>query len=1264
MKKYSRIKESINKSPFDLTEKELAFIIGSASGLCESKGMICDIIWERLSYFLNIDYKEFYVSYQSGIFKYQDKKLFKIDYSYEGRKLYGIYELFTYNNNNLKQSYMGYEISEIQDTELGYEFDDVNVLNEGIKVVGFDFDDEESSSEHIPTKVVYWYDKISKNWITQVLDEKGYEIESEYSGNKEDAIFTCKQFSKEYNNIPYEKFRQKKESLSNNKIDYNTENKSNLKTLNESSKIELLYHGSQQNDIILREEPIYLTDSIDLAIQFAKGYAFNNKLQDKDVPTLYTMDVTFNNLLTITTEEEYDELMDITNIDNTVKYLNENNYDGIMYNDGEETYYLCLNAKKQCDIISSEVLDESLTEKVSPKDYNPTKTGKAYKVFRVKNGKLYPPMVANQGGQDTPIGVWLDAEEGEFAGLSKTGRPQVKSTGSGNLAYRPGWHLGDVPRAKQFDRLNKETGEYEFPKDFVWAECDYVMDIDYQDEADEQGYMRTKVDDNGNVTSYKSDKYQHSLAGLKKLPNNGYYKYRTNPNPDTVPWVITGQMKVDRLLSDDEVNNILKSKGIQPIHRQGGDKTLKELGLSESLSEELLSTERFDVFVTDSPYQTKNKLKSSKDEMRVYINKTTDTYLVCTAFEATHTDMIELADKNGFNFKQIDDFDKNQICILYVPKEDEYFDEEDDALSDDYDTLYEYEDGSRVYSRYQNFEDFELCKILGKYTKKTRKTIKRPMYGFEGEYEYMDIFESFYEDEPSKVLYRTGDLDFDKKIGLFFTDDLNYYKYNTSYGWDKSTDIKKYELDLSKAKVFDPMKDWDLGVENWAVIRCDLDDLQSYGYVEGKYDIEYLDDIDYDDPDEYHEVLVDTDGLAYFGYDNGYDVTVLRDIPSSGYDSSKKFTEYCVHNKNIIKELNESLKESDDSNLKSQIEQDILAIEDINEFLKVVNIETHKEPSMVGPMYLLKDGSFIYVNDYVSKNKYDSESNRTHTGFIGLMMDEYVENKYNFNPNNIYLSPHTIRGILEENGLIRLNTGSTASDKRFYMCLPSGDYAKPTYAQYNSLLEFLDLNTKEVWVYIGNKWDAVSQKYVDYIPEDVIKKIKRYYASGTLYESKEEYNWKDDYDALVNIEINNLNKWLSKYGFEVELITDEDVLDDIDWENSVAMFLGEYQDNASVFPIALNKDYILNNCEDKQDLVYGIRGSIWHEAGHGIFRYLNDFYNLDDLDEEEVVEDFAKYQEDSELFNILTQYINEREDFNESIKEDKTPTQEFVEQFK
>jgi len=274
------------------------------------------------------------------------------------------------------------------------------------------------------------------------------------------------------------------------------------------------------------------------------------------------------------------------------------------------------------EFISKLDIYESLTEKISDQDYSQSKKGVAYKVFRIKNGKLYPPMVANPGGGDTPVGVWLDAEEGEFAGLSKTGRKKVKSTGSGDLAYRPGWHLGDVPRAKQFDRsfswtfvnveedtpVEKSVNTYNtfiksyakssnigkiyyvkdvdayvqvvnnnapyFPYDFIWAECEYVMDINYQDEADEQGYMRTKPDG----STYRSDKYQHSLAGLPKLPTKGYYKYRTNPNPDTVPWVITGAIKVTKLLDDFDVRRIL---GNDAPERQGGDKTLSELGLQQ-----------------------------------------------------------------------------------------------------------------------------------------------------------------------------------------------------------------------------------------------------------------------------------------------------------------------------------------------------------------------------------------------------------------------------------------------------------------------------------------------------------------------------------------------------------------------------------------------------------------------------------------------------------------------------------------------------------
>lgn len=205
----------------------------------------------------------------------------------------------------------------------------------------------------------------------------------------------------------------------------------------------------------------------------------------------------------------------------------------------------------------------------------PKKTLKGYKVFVVKDGKLYPPMVANPGGNDTPVGVWLNADIGQRAPDSKTGRMQVKAGGKGtqggggSLAFRPGWHLGETPLAKQFDRTNPETGVKEmFPENFVWAECEIAADKDYQEEAMSYGYT-------------KSGKFQHSFAGLPRLPVDGYYRYRTNPNPDTEPWLITGAMKVSRLLGDEEVNRILRENGLPEKHRLGGDKTLADLGLGD-----------------------------------------------------------------------------------------------------------------------------------------------------------------------------------------------------------------------------------------------------------------------------------------------------------------------------------------------------------------------------------------------------------------------------------------------------------------------------------------------------------------------------------------------------------------------------------------------------------------------------------------------------------------------------------------------------------
>lgn len=200
----------------------------------------------------------------------------------------------------------------------------------------------------------------------------------------------------------------------------------------------------------------------------------------------------------------------------------------------------------------------------------PVRTGIGYKVFVLKDGKLYPPMVANPNGEATPVGVWLDADAAPIAGESKTGRPQVKAGGkgtqggSGQLAYRPGWHLGTIPYAIQFNRKDENGEKTLFPKDFVWAEVEYADDVDYQQEAESYG-----VTENG--------KYRHSYAGLPRVPKDGSYTYRTNPNPETDPWIITGAMKVKRILTPSEVDAMVREAGREPQRREEGAITDEEV---------------------------------------------------------------------------------------------------------------------------------------------------------------------------------------------------------------------------------------------------------------------------------------------------------------------------------------------------------------------------------------------------------------------------------------------------------------------------------------------------------------------------------------------------------------------------------------------------------------------------------------------------------------------------------------------------------------
>lgn len=315
-----------------------------------------------------------------------------------------------------------------------------------------------------------------------------------------------------------------------------------------------------------------------------------------------------------------------------------------------------LDIQQEAKIREAEVFEGTLGEIVSAISYTedvrfslrtkepPKKTIKAYKVFFAKNGGLYPPMVANPNGEPTPIGVWLDADIGQSAGTSKTGRPQVKAGGkgtqggSGTLAFRPGWHLGEYPKATQFNRLNPETGKKElFPRDFVWAECEIAADVNYQEEAMSYGYT-------------PDGKFRHAYAGLPRLPVDGYYQYRTNPDPSTVPWFITGAMKVTRILDDNDVREILADFGIDPIEREGGDIDLSKYGLERGEIKFSLKKDQASLDYIEEKYKSYAKylfINENGNQIKLHnivLNESSRGQGIGQAFL---DDLIEYADREG-----------------------------------------------------------------------------------------------------------------------------------------------------------------------------------------------------------------------------------------------------------------------------------------------------------------------------------------------------------------------------------------------------------------------------------------------------------------------------------------------------------------------------------------------------------------------------------------------------------------------------------------
>lgn len=223
-------------------------------------------------------------------------------------------------------------------------------------------------------------------------------------------------------------------------------------------------------------------------------------------------------------------------------------------------------------------------------EQEPEATIKVYKVFTLdKDGD--PSALFVSGKDKLPMGVWLNAQD-TWHFTAANGKDYVPSTRNPNgrgsktgssvlipneqvrqeliqrgflpegskakyitaLAYRPGWHAADLPYFPQGGKQDPESnyGNVHRPNQVVF-ECELSANKDYTETARSQ------------AKAYNSDgKFVARNADLQYMPKNGFYQYTTNQflkDEDKGHWYIGGAMKINRALTQEECDTILKENG-------------------------------------------------------------------------------------------------------------------------------------------------------------------------------------------------------------------------------------------------------------------------------------------------------------------------------------------------------------------------------------------------------------------------------------------------------------------------------------------------------------------------------------------------------------------------------------------------------------------------------------------------------------------------------------------------------------------------------
>lgn len=200
--------------------------------------------------------------------------------------------------------------------------------------------------------------------------------------------------------------------------------------------------------------------------------------------------------------------------------------------------------------------------------------------FTDENGNAYVPTMGNATNKDagkTGISVKIPNEDIKKELIKRGYLPEGSNAKNITcVAYRPGWHGGDLPFFPQGGKkdINSNYGNVHRWNQVIF-EIEIDADKDYTHEAKNQEKAKNK---DGTLNLKKAD--------LQYMPEGGFYQYTTNPTVKQQTngkgdWFISGSIKIKRALTQKECNDILQANGMKEQEWEGGEMDLSKLGYTK-----------------------------------------------------------------------------------------------------------------------------------------------------------------------------------------------------------------------------------------------------------------------------------------------------------------------------------------------------------------------------------------------------------------------------------------------------------------------------------------------------------------------------------------------------------------------------------------------------------------------------------------------------------------------------------------------------------